>query len=125
MEKLTVLIKKVDSEHFEKVTIEGATTYNILRDFVGGSIEHVGFKKDIDIWLNEEGKLIGLEPNVVLMREGQLLDVLVGDLIVTSSNLEGDTISLTDEQIEYFNTKILEDKSLISRYGILPILNFN
>lgn len=125
MEKLTVLVKKASDMEFTKAELEGESTYHILKSAVGGYIEHIGFRNGIDLWLNEEGKLISLPFNTALMgADGKIFDIVVGDIVITSSNEEGDTISLTDEQIEYFNENILDTKMLITEQGMLPVLNF-
>lgn len=85
---------------------EIGNSYQLLRDSVDGYIERVSLKGDIDLWLNEEGKLIGLEPN----KNATLLfwgtwgigsDIIVGDVFLANSNSEGDTVGLTDEQIDH------------------------
>lgn len=51
----------------------------------------------VDLWVNEEGKLIGLKPNFMIF-DGQ--DVAVGPIFFASSDEEGETVGLTDEQVE-------------------------
>jgi hypothetical protein len=73
-----------------------------MKAIVGGWIEHVSIAERpngsrIGIILNEEGKLIGLPPNRILnFRNGS--DVYVGTFFITAHNLEGDTISLTEQE---------------------------
>ena len=73
-----------------------------LQEIVGGLIEIVSLPNGIDIILNEEGKITGLPFNRMLPKEFfETEDVLCGNLILASCNEEtGETISLTDEQIE-------------------------
>lgn len=81
-------------------------SYELISDAVGGWIECAQIKEDIDLWLNEEGKLNGLEPNrlaTILFweRYGVGSDIIVGDVFLASSNSEGDTIGLSDAQKKY------------------------
>lgn len=125
MEKLTVLVKKASDMEFIKAELTGESTYKILNKAVGGYIEHIGFRNGIDLWLNEEGKLLSLPFNTALIgADGKIFDIVVGDIVITSSDEEGNTVSLTEEQIEYFNENILDTKMLITEQGMLPVLNF-
>lgn len=81
-------------------------SYDMLREAVGGWIECVRIRHDIDMWLNEEGKLNGLERNnfaTALFWDafGFMSDIIVGDVIFTSSNEEGETIGLNGDQVTY------------------------
>lgn len=68
---------------------------NDLQEAVGGAIELVQLEEGVWLLLNEEGKLIGLEPNRRLED-----DILVGVFyIVGSDDSSGNLISLSDEQI--------------------------
>ena len=70
--------------------------YKTLQELVGGYIEMPYFYDDVDVVINEEGKLIGLEPNLPVYYNGDLIDVIYGTAIIISHNDEGDTVSLTD-----------------------------
>lgn len=58
-----------------------------------GLIEFVYLEDNVSILLNEEGKLIGLEPN---RRLGN--DILVGVFYVVAEDEEGNLVSLTSAQ---------------------------
>lgn len=86
--------------------IEVGNSYQLLRDAVDGYIECANVKHNIDIWLNEEGKLIGLEPNRLATalfwdKWGIGTDIIVGDVFLATNNEEGETIGLNKEQIDY------------------------
>ena len=51
----------------------------------------------VDLWVNEEGKLIGLKPNFMIF-DGQ--DIAVGPVFFASCDDEGETVGLTDQQVE-------------------------
>lgn len=74
------------------------TIKNDLKTFqglVGGYIEKVSFNDSIDMIINEEGKLIGLEPNFATN-----YDIIVGTAIFVSH--EGEEFSsLSNEWAEF------------------------
>jgi hypothetical protein len=75
------------------VTIE-----NSLKSFqslVGGYIEKVSFNDTLDMIINEEGKLIGLEPNFATK-----YDVICGTAVFVSHKGE-EFSSLTDDWAEF------------------------
>ena len=73
--------------------------YLDLQKIVGGYIEHViaNEMRGFDIWINEEGKLCGLAPNFTIFNG---CDVIVGTAVITKTDDEGNTIGLTDEEVE-------------------------
>lgn len=75
-----------------------------FQNIVGGYIEHVGgvFNHPIGIYCNEEGKLQGLDPNIPL----QGGDILVGPLVVLSTDAFGNNVGLTDTEADHIG-KIL------------------
>ena len=79
-----------------------------------GLIEFVYIEDNVSILCNEEGKLIGLEPN---RRLGE--DILCGVFYVVAENNNGDLKSLTKEQQERYSKMFWEpdviDKSDIER----------
>lgn len=80
-------------------------TLKSLQSIVGGFIEPFGMEDAIAI-VNEEGKILGLEPN---RRYGN--DILVGNIIIVGDG-EEDFISLTEEQIEKYNEMFYEPESI-------------
>ena len=65
-----------------------------------GLIEIVPLDDDANIICNEDGKLIGLEPNRRLGR-----DVLCGVFYITGENEEGDLASLSEELIQRYSAR--------------------
>lgn len=47
--------------------------------------------------------LKGLTPNFALIeaKTNSLLDIVVGDVLITSSNIEGEVVSLTNEELDF------------------------
>ena len=65
-----------------------------------GLIEFVYLEDNVSLLLNEEGKLIGLEPN---RRLGD--DILCGVFYVVAENDEGELISLSEAQLEHYSKR--------------------
>lgn len=80
-------------------------TLEALQKVVGGWIEipylsHKFAEEGIDVIINEEGKLIGLEPQIAVCdKDLRLLDLVVGNVLFASHDKEGNTIGLTETQI--------------------------
>lgn len=75
-----------------------------FKDIVGGWIENVTIDKTatgarVSIVVNEEGKLIGLPYNRRIIGRGGS-DILVGAFFITAYNLEGDNVSLSDDDAD-------------------------
>lgn len=86
----------------EKMELEG------MQKIVQGSIEYVYINKNmaglnIDLFINEEGKYIeGLKPTGVMMSKGdKIIDILMGPILFTCTDDDGDTLPLNTEQITY------------------------
>lgn len=91
-ELIEVAIKRA-GEDLEFISIE-----NELEEFqelIEGCIEVVNIANTLDMIINDEGKIKGLEPNMVIAG-----DLICGDIIFVNSNDEGDFESLSDENIE-------------------------
>ncbi|MBR2540372.1 MAG: DUF3846 domain-containing protein [Mogibacterium sp.] len=78
MSKIKAIIKKPEDEFGRLVEIENEL--EVFQSIVGGYIETTGYK-NLVIICNEEGKLRGLQPNVVLG-----CDMLVGTIIVCGAS---------------------------------------
>lgn len=77
-----------------------------------GLIEFVWLKDNVSLLLNEEGKLIGLEPNRRFYD-----DILCGVFYVVAENDDGELISLTSEQQEHY-TKLFYTPDVIDTASI-------
>ena len=92
-------------------------TLENLQKIVGGYIECIyPFEDNVGLICNEEGKLIGLEPNRVMRDDdGNAVDIIFGTFIITGLT-DDDFGSLTDEQAEYY-LDLFEFPELILRTG--------
>lgn len=69
---------------------------------VGGMIEPIRLTEEVAIYVNEEGILLGLPSNTVLRNSaGRAVFSLVGDLFVGANDEEGDSRSLTDDEVSF------------------------
>lgn len=82
--------------------IDLKTDLESLHAEVDGYIElFYPFENGIVCIVNEEGKLLNLEPNRILYDEdGKAIDLIVGNLLIVGDDCENFT-DLTDEQIKY------------------------
>ena len=81
-----------------------------LQQIVEGHIEIPyipGFtEKGIDIIINDEGKLIGLDPNIAMIHKEKVVDMLVGNVIFASHDGDGNTIGLNPDQIIFITNHL-------------------
>jgi len=78
--------------------------YDTLYEGVNGLVELVSLNRDIDMWVNEEGKVIGLEPNLFATLIWKKVfpnpDVIMGNVVITGgADSEGNTVGLSDASI--------------------------
>ena len=105
---------------FEEIKVTNRVVeYDELRDAVGNWIERVTFNRElydngIDVWCDEEYRLKGMTPSVVIVNDdGKVIDWLGGNLVFTARRgFDGDSYSLTDTQIEHI-------KRVLSRTGYI------
>lgn len=83
----------------DPMVVQIPNTLDAMKAIVGGWIEIVSLGDGLDLCLNEEGKLLGLPPNVALFG-GQ--DVVAGDCFLLRHDEEGESISVTIEDINKF-----------------------
>lgn len=74
-------------------------TLEKLQGAVGGWVQPVDLRDDLTLWCNEEGKLIGLTPNVIgthlWEKSFGMTDVIMGDIVFTGgTDDEGESLAL-------------------------------
>lgn len=77
--------------------------YDTLRDAVGGFIERVQFRVPgvepvLDCWVNEDGLLRGLEPNLLLVALTGYPGLLVGNALICKGDAHGESLPLTGHE---------------------------
>lgn len=100
-----------------------------LQNEVGGYIEIPYLSqrladKGINLIINEEGKIQGLEKQLyVIDDKGNILDIIYGNCLFTSRNEDGDTVGLSQEQIDFLKNEL--GLYLIAQYGMLRFIRYN
>jgi hypothetical protein len=119
-----VIILKADGgNQLDVKEIVTDDSYKMLSDAVGGYIEALTLgvvegERRVTVWLNEEGKLNNLPPNFALVEGENIYDIVMGDIIITSTDDEGETVGLTDKEIEFVRERF--NFNLFGRYvGII------
>lgn len=98
-ERLTVIVKEPNKVQTVQLIEKGLEP---MQQIVGGMIEMPSLNDNIDMVCNEEGKLIGLQPNLMTP-----YDMVVGTIIfIGVDNESGESRSLTREEEEIVNTYI-------------------
>lgn len=93
---------RVNTDFTTEILDLSSNEYDQLSGSVGGLIEAVDLGPDLTMWLNEEGKLIGLPVNEIgsalwVLEYGNT-DIILGDVVFTGpSDENGDTLSLDDK----------------------------
>lgn len=92
-----------------------------MQELVGGSIEMVDLDDNTSLVCNEEGKINGLEGNRRIGR-----DIIAGTFFLCGFNEEGESVSLSDEQIskyyerfrepEHYSQEEVEDSAFMDVY---------
>lgn len=104
-------------------TKEIENTLEELQKIVGGYIEIPFLSKMfvdniIDTIINEEGKYVdGLKPEIAIVnsKTKQILDVIYGNCIFASHDIEGNTIALNDKQIEIIKEELNNEVVLYNK----------
>lgn len=91
-----------EGEAKEVELVEGESQLDKLQEAVGGWVQAVDFTPNLTIWVNEEGKLIGLpiNPMATFLWEKYfgLTDFICGNVIFTGgTGDEGETLGLNEE----------------------------
>lgn len=122
-----VLVRK-QNEDFQVVETK-TLSLEYLQSQVGGFIELVSWFEDlnnlgIDMWINEEGKLIeNLKTTfIVVDNNGEVVDAIFGDVVFTSTDMEGNTIGLNDIQIQRIKKILGQQVGVTSNGSIAHII---
>lgn len=112
------LLLKSDGEFVELNSEDYSSTYDMLRENVQGYIECVSwlpmsFERNIDLWINEEGKLLGFPPSIAIFDGNEeLIDLIAGNVVFARNDNYGETIPLQPGDVEYI-------KETLKRYTLV------
>lgn len=103
---MTYALKLTTDGTIVGINYDADKSYETISQAVGGWIECVGLTPTLDMWVNEEGKMNGLDYNpdataIFWSHFGFMSDVIVGDVLFTSHDEDGDTTSLGNEEMAY------------------------
>ena len=78
-------------------TVDGVIDLQTLQGYVDGLIEPV-YIKGFVWYVNDEGKLKGMPPNVVLVYNGLMRDTLNGNIVITKDDGAGGDTDISDKE---------------------------
>ena len=100
-----------------------------LQQIVGGYIEpYYGFKEDVCIICNEEGKLNGMPLNRAIYDEsdgkrGEMIDIIAGQFFLANAPYESEKFqSLTPEMIDKYNKRFRYPESFMKLGGQIMVI---
>lgn len=134
MQNEHVMVIAYPSEESEKAELlEVKDDFREFQKIVGGtfSIPFISEKlleKKIDIYVNDEGKIEGLEPSILIIKDNEILDYIVGKCVFTSTDSEGNTVSLNKDQVLYLQKNVFANCRLVKFKGkdpkVFPCIEF-
>lgn len=98
---MKIFAMRCDRDKIYKGRIEEIDdTLEAKQEFVGGIIQCISLTDEIDIILNDEGKLMGLPFNRVWRdKNGNILDILVGNIFACRHDYDGNFTSILEDDI--------------------------
>lgn len=116
---------------FERTQIEEGL--EAKQKVVKGDIQLLTFLIDgteYDFYFNEEGKFIDeCKECMALLHEGKLWDIIMGNIIVTKANDDGEDIGLTEEDMNkieaFFNKTFVQLTSKEVDIGLLVLPSYS
>lgn len=98
------VIRKRPHEDLEVIYIKG--DFESLSKEVGGVLQGTyPFKGPYSLLCNDNDKSEGLEPNIALVRDCDLVDIVVGTILIVRLGDE-DYVSITDEDVKIISRLI-------------------
>ena len=102
MENVKILVVRPNEE---PVVERLSGDYRDIQKVVDGCFQVVYYCEPDLLVCNEEGKLIGLEPNRIIYQGEEAIDVIHGTFFICADDEEGDFESLSDEAIDFYKEK--------------------
>ena len=104
-----ILVTNAPGMGYSATVVRGAPTGDMLNEYVGGWFDAVNCwgrveGRRVDMWVHDEGLLMGLRPTIVVEygqeRDGTNAQPLVGNIVVTATDRDGDTVPMLREEVE-------------------------
>lgn len=113
MEDKIKVIKVENTDDSIRVYVDHiANTLESMQKFLGGYIEEIYFlrrkiNENISFIVNEEGRILDLDPSLQIIHDNKLLEVIHGNMIIVGVGTDGeDYISLNEHQIDIISKKL-------------------
>lgn len=111
----------------EQGIMELKNTLEAEQAFVGGLIDVYALTDDLDIVLNDEGLINGLEPRAVVLgevtveakKQGKIKEIIHEDCFVCRHDYDGDFVSIKDGDVKTIRHFV---KNIISVYADVIII---
>lgn len=127
---MKIVIKRVGEDPYvderEELELED------MQELVGDYIECLHVGGNVDMWLNDEGKICRLPFNFILgdADTKKILDIIHGDVFFAACGDEGETIGLTDGEITWVMNKLNSGEFAVRKHGdsnvdFLPVWHFD
>lgn len=125
--KKGIKVKVYGFKNGKQGIMEIENTLEAEQSFVGGLIDVYAITDNLDIVLNDEGLINGLEPRAVVLGEGtdeakkqrKIKEIIHGDCFVYRHDEEGNFLSIREEDVETVRYFV---KSIISIYDNVIIV---
>lgn len=123
MKKDQVALTLTAQDESEIILFETGDSYEMLREAVGGWIEHVGLDNNISMWVNDNGIAEELPYNatataIYWTNFGFMSGQIFGDVIFTSSNQEGETTGLDVDQAAYLKEIAFDIVGIVPKFTL-------
>ena len=102
-----IVISRKPDERPTATVVAGHPDLDQLQGYVGGYIDAVTCwgrigERRVTMWVHDEGLLLGLPPTVVVSHGAGEQSILVGNIVVTADDEEGETVDMTEGEVERF-----------------------
>ncbi len=110
-----------DGTQYKGALVDIDNTLEAKQEYVGGLIQVLCIN-GIDIICNDEGKLMGLPVNRVLLDEkNNILDIFVGNILCCRHNDDGDFTDISPDDIETIE-RMLKPCEVFPHLGVVTLI---
>lgn len=113
----------------KEIELDEQNTLKDMQTAVKGLIELTPFNNTlinsgIDIYCNEEGKILNMTPSIRVKTRNETIDIIHGNVLFAGVDKNGNTVSLTDTQIDLIKKELTPiriftyDKKIINGYSL-------
>ncbi len=96
----TVRTLTINNEDYDLKEVQIEPKLSTYQEIVGGYIDCFRITDKLGFYVNDEGKLIDLDPSFLLVSDKKIVEIASGNAVFTKIDGKGDSISLTDEDID-------------------------